>query len=101
MGNGVNVTQIILEINNPTFGYPGMLTVFSAGNSGYFQTTGSAMGTLTLKVGASSSSHHYSNQYGSNYQNYQMAFFSSAGPKSFGFPAVDLAAPAIRGNICS
>ena len=89
------ITNLYIEFPNPFIGYPGMLMVVAAGNDNYYQSTSSSFGSLSLKVGATSSSLAYANQYGRNWNvtEYQMAFFSSAGPKANGVPGVDIAAP--------
>ena len=93
--SNLQVSNIFIQFPNPYYGYPGMLMVAAAGNDGYYQSTGSPFGTLTLKVGASSSSDAYANQYGPNWNGTsdQMAYFSSAGPKASGAPAVDVVSP--------
>ncbi|MFW9927795.1 MAG: S8 family serine peptidase [Candidatus Thorarchaeota archaeon] len=89
----VNVSSILPVVDNAFYGYPGMLMVFSAGNDGPGMSTGNGLGTLSLKVGATRSSHLYSNVYGSLFQDGLIADFSSAGPKAIGAPAVDVVAP--------
>ena len=91
----LTVANLYLSFPNQYYGYPGMLMVAAAGNDGNYQSTASPFGTLTLKVGATSSSLAYANQYGPNWASTtdQMAYFSSAGPKSNGVPGVDVVAP--------
>lgn len=81
---------IQLVFDNQFYGYPGMLMVTSAGNDGYYKGTGSAYGTLSLKVGASKTTYPYI--YGIITHD-MLAEFSSGGPKGDGVPNVDVLAP--------
>ncbi|MHA2276484.1 MAG: S8 family serine peptidase, partial [Candidatus Kariarchaeaceae archaeon] len=91
----VNISTIWLEFPNPFEGFPGLLMVTSSGNNYYYESSANPFGSLSLKIGATSSGHALANQYGPNWNqtNFQMAFFSSAGPKSNGIPGVDVVAP--------
>ncbi|MHA2338374.1 MAG: S8 family serine peptidase, partial [Candidatus Hodarchaeales archaeon] len=93
--SNINISSIWLEFPNPFDGFPGILTVTSSGNNYYYDSTANPFGSLTLKIGASSSGHALANQYGPNWNqtNFQMGYFSSAGPKSNGVPGVDVVAP--------
>ena len=93
--SNLQISNILFEYKNPYEGYPGMLMVVAAGNDNYYQSTASPFGTLTLKVGASSSSDAFANLYGSDWgtTSDQMAYFSSAGPKANGVTGVDIVAP--------
>jgi hypothetical protein len=76
------------------YGYPGMLMVTSAGNSGYHQSSGAAAyGTLSLKVGGVQYNHPYSMVYGDNDVYDVLYSQTSGGPKFMGTPNVDVLGP--------
>jgi hypothetical protein len=83
-----------------TPGYPGLLFLFSSGNTGADYGTDGAPDSAfsVVSVGASITAHYYQSQYGPFEQvDSQSIFFSSSGPTYTGNAKPDVVAPGYRG----
>lgn len=87
------MTDMLTLPNSVSAGYPGMLHVWSAGNSGpgYASSTGPAS-ELAVQVGAITTGHPNDDFYGPGQLNEELAPFTSKGPTTYGNPAPQILA---------
>jgi hypothetical protein len=92
---------VYLSLATPGFfhdEYPGMLFLFSQGNTGPgYGTASPPQGPQILNIGATTSGHAWVDSYGPDQDYDQLAHFSSRGATDWGYPKPDILSPGAYG----